>query len=188
MTLLLASCASMPTGQAPQNQNITWGSRVGTLSSVEDWDLKGLIAIRAAKDGGSANWHWRQSKNNYTISLFGPFGANSFTLTGTPSSVLLETSDGKKFNATTPELLLAQQTGWQLPISNLYYWIRGLPVPGVPAQKQFDTYHHLTALTQQGWTIHYLRYVSVNQIDLPNKIFLDNSQVNVKIIINQWQF
>ena len=64
---------------------------------------------------------------------------------------------------------------------------RGLPVPTAPAQKQFDQYHHLTQLIQQGWTIQYLNYISVNHIDVPNKLFLNNPELNVKIIITQWQ-
>lgn len=191
VSILLASCATTPTPEQPQNQVTPWNSRVQTLSGIEDWDLKGLIAIRASHNGRgddwTADWVWQQDQNNYTISLFGPLGSHSVKLTGAPGHVLLETSNGKKFTATSPESLLNQQMGWQLPVSYLRYWVRGLPVPNVPAQKQFDNYNHLVVLTQQGWVIRYLRYTSINQIDVPNKIFLANPDLNVKIIINQWQ-
>ena len=46
---------------------------------------------------------------------------------------MLQTSDGKRYNAASPEQLLAEQWGFHLPVSNMKYWVRGLPVPGIPA-------------------------------------------------------
>lgn len=189
--LTLASCATVSPPKVepttPQ-KTIAWENRVSTLSSIENWDLKGLIAIRQSKDAVSANWTWQQQANHhYTISLFGPLGSNSVQLTGSPDHVSLEMSDGKKFTAKTPEELVAQQSGWRLPVSSLYFWIRGLPVPGVPSQKQFDTEKHLTTLIQQGWRIQYLNYTPVNQMDLPSKMTLNNAELNVKIVIKHWQ-
>lgn len=186
--LWLTSCATV--SEQPQtalNQNMTWGTRVQKLSSLQTWDLKGMIAIREAHDAVSANLQWQQKYRNYHIALFGPMGTNSYELTGQPGKVELAAANGKHTNANSPEELLAQQAGWRLPVSNLYYWIRGLPVPDLPAQKQLDAYNHLIQLNQQGWNIHYLRYTSVNNIDLPSKIFLNNPDLNVKIVISQWQ-
>ena len=187
--LWLTSCATFQPQTAPAvDRDMTWAERSQTLSSIENWNLNALIAIRSSKDNGSATLNWQQTKRNYTISLFGPLGSNAVKLSGMPGKVLLETADGKKISATNPESLLATQTGWRLPVSNLYYWIRGLPAPNKPALKQFDAYHHLMSLHQQGWTIRYLHYVSFDRIDVPSKIYLDNPQLNVKIIINQWHF
>lgn len=187
----LTSCATTPkTATTPQNQapSPTWGSRVQTLSDIQNWDLKALIAIRnnAKPDDLTANMRWQQASKNYTILLFGPLGAGSAKLTGTPTQVKLETSDGKTTTASTPESLLAQQTNYSLPVSNLYYWVRGLPVPNVPSHKHFDNFNHLVDLVQDGWHIQFLRYTTVNNVDMPNKIFIFNPQINVKIIINQW--
>lgn len=184
----LVGCASMHEQPAPQNQEQPWGNRVQALSSIENWDLDALIAIRSQASSGTANMKWRQSRQDYHILLFGPMGSNAVAITGKPNHVLLQTAEGKQFYASDPETILAQQTGWHVPISHLYYWIRGIPVPNMPANKQFDAYNHLVQLNQAGWNIQYLRYVSVNKQDVPNKIFLDNPLLSVKIIVNQWQF
>jgi outer membrane lipoprotein LolB len=189
-TLWIASCATTPTNKTlPQNQSQTWGSRVQTLSNVQNWDLSGMIGIRnnAKNDHLSANIKWQQHNKQYSILLFGPLGAGSIKLTGQPGLVKLENSDGKTYTAASPEQLVAQQTHWYLPVSNLYYWIRGLPVPNVPAKTHFDTLNHLDTLQQQGWQVQYLHYTSINNVDIPNKIFLFNRELNVKIIINDWK-
>ncbi len=190
--ITLTSCASLSSTQPPKtitpalNESVSWENRVSVLSNIQNWDLKGLISIRNARDAWSANWHWQQHQQHYTIDLFGPMGSNAIQLAGTPSNVTLTTSDGKKLDSTSPESLLEKQLGWRLPVSNLYYWVRGLPVPNVAAQKQFDSSNRLTILVQQGWRIEYLRYTT-QKTDLPAKIRLNNSALNVKIIINQWQ-
>jgi outer membrane lipoprotein LolB len=193
LTFGLSSCATVsspPPVAVPQLEAPSWGNRVQTLSNLQEWDLNALIAIRAntTRQAGSANLKWKQSQQRYDILLFGPLGAGAMKLAGTPGQVSLETADGKQFSAATPEALLRQQSGWNLPVSSLLYWIRGLPVPKLPAQKSFDAEHRLRQLSQQGWTIEYLRYQSIGKIDLPDKILLGNAEVNVKIIIKNWQF
>jgi outer membrane lipoprotein LolB len=187
-TLALTGCATtMPSKQAPQNDAVSWDSRVETLSGVQDWDLNALIAIRNRADNNTATLRWQQKKQQYTFSLFGPMGSSAFKLTGSPGHVTLENSRGQIFKADSAEQLLAQQTGWRLPVSDLYYWIRGLPVPGIAAQKQLDAYNHLATLDQQGWKIQYLRYTSTHHVDLPSKIFISSQDLSVKIIISQWE-
>lgn len=191
LSLWLTSCSTVTEpSQRAENQKAPVENRVQSLSSIQNWDLNALIAIRnnAKNNSESVNLQWAQNKQNYSILLFGPLGASSIKLTGHPGNVLLESADGKKVNAKTPEILLAAQTGWDLPVSNLYYWVRGLPVPGVPAQKSYDNYNHLSQLEQQGWVVQFLHYTSMNHIDVPTKIFLNNPQMSVKIIISKWNF
>lgn len=194
LSLMLLSCATVSTQKPPpaqkaQTDTPTWGNRVQALSNIVDWDLNALIAIRAnaTREAGSANMSWKQSKQDYNILLYGPLGSNAVKLTGGQGQVTLETADGKKLTAKTPEALLQQQSGWDLPVSNLYYWIRGLPVPTIPAEKQWDAQNHLSELIQQGWVITYLRYKTVGQIDVPDKMILANPKVNVKIVIKNWK-
>lgn len=187
----LIGCATAPTSiTTPETpQPVTWGDRVGVLSHIENWDVSAMIAIRnnAKRGADSANMQWQQNKQNYSILLFGPLGSNSVHLTGRPGNVLLEAADGKKLSAKSPEMLLTEQTGYHIPVSNLYYWIRGLPVPAIPAQKRFDNANHLLELNQEGWLVQFLGYTSVNQIDMPDKIFLSNPAMTVKIVIHKWK-
>lgn len=184
--IVLTSCATLPAPEAPKNESISWDSRSSSLAKIKNWNLQGLVAIRTPKDAFSASMKWQQQARQYTILLSGPMGTSATQLIGSDHSVELTTADGKKFNAASPETLLAQQLGWQIPVSHLYYWIRGIPVPGLPANKHVDGFNHLTELTQDGFRIQYLRYSEVDHMDLPSKIYLNNRTLNVKIIISQW--
>lgn len=185
--ILLTGCASLSQKETTLPEQTAKTNHGDTASTIKTWDLKGKIAIRSPKDAFTASWQWHQNNAGYTIGLYGPIGSNAIQLTGSPGTVLLETSDGKKFKSTSPETLLEQQLGWRLPVSSLYYWIRGLPVPNVASQKERDSSGRLSILAQQGWRIEYSRYSSVKGVDLPARIALNNDTLNVKIIINQWQ-
>lgn len=185
--LELSSCATVPAPETPKNEPLTWHTRTQSLSDITRWDIKALVAIRTDKDAESISLRWQQNNQNYTINLFGPLGTNAYVLSGQPGKVELINPKGKKFYADSPESLFAQQTGWHLPVSHLKYWVRGLPAPGSIDFKQFDSFHHLSALRQDGWQIQFLRYTSLHQVDLPSKIFLNNPDIHVKIIISQWR-
>lgn len=181
----LTGCTSM-SPPAPATSNVTWQARQPLLSKLQNWQLSGKLAIITAKDSGSANVDWTEHAGRYTISLYGPLGANAITLKGTPSLVTMKTSDGKTATAHTPEELLAQQWGWHLPLSYIKYWVRGLPVPHVAAQNTFDGAHRLATLSQQGFRIQYQGYTTANGLELPQRMVITSSSIKSKIIIYRW--
>ncbi len=109
------------------------------------------------------------------------------TIDSDGKNVRLQSANGHDNAATSAEALMQTELGWSLPLSNLYFWVRGLPAPNSAATKAYDTYNHLTKLTQQNWAIDYLRYTGVNNVDLPSKIYLNNDDIHVRIIISKWE-
>lgn len=186
LCFLLTACATMPAKQAARNENLTWPQRQAQLQTINEWHLTGALAYRTPKEGQSASLVWQQTQKQYQINVFGPLGVGRISLLGTLGKNVVLTRDGKTFTAHTPEALMQQQLGWHLPISNLYYWVRGLPAPGITKSVQFDAFHHITNLVQQGWIISYERYTAVNGTDLPSKFTLQHGNLTVKVVISQW--
>ena len=153
----------------------------------ESWQLNGKIAVQTAQDSGSATILWIENHDRYNVSLYGPLGTQGLKLTGQPGHVTLITADGKRFIAESAEQLLAENWGFHLPLSNLRYWIRGLPVPGIPHDSRFDNQHRLIFLNQQGWRVEFQDYVATKTIDLPNKLLINSATLKTKIVIYQWK-
>lgn len=160
-------------------------ARQNQLSNLQNRSARGSIAIHTEQKGWNASFNWQQQNGHYVITLFGPLGTNRVQLTGDPLQVTLQTAN-RLVSAPTPESLIQQQLGWNLPISNLYYWLRGLPAPHARSRQSYDINNHLVHLTQQGWNIIYLRYSGVNGIDLPNRLLLNNPALQIRIVISQW--
>lgn len=169
------------------NTPVAWENRQQGQTSLQSWKLSGKIAVQSARESGSASIDWVQRVKNYQISLLGPLGSNGVKLSGHPGLVTMDTADGKHATASSPEKLLAQQMGWNLPVSHLSYWIRGLPVPGLSATTNKDAYGRLSSLNQDGWDIRYPSYTTLGDIDVPSRVFITSPDLKVKIVVYSWQ-
>jgi len=184
--LLLTGCVTIPAKRGALNQQLSWQSRQAQLSHLTRWQLNGAVAIETAQHGQSASLIWQQQLQHYQIDLFGPLGAGHVILKSNKQGVTL-TSNGKHYQSHTAEALMQQILGWHLPVSNLYFWVRGLPAPRLKYKIKFDAYHHIIELQQQGWHIFYQQYTEVDGIDLPSKLTLQSDNLKVKFIISRWQ-
>lgn len=161
---LLSSCVHPPQ-YAPLTTS--WSDRQQQLSALTDWQFRGHAVFKMPERKFSANVYWQQTANTYQVMLFGPLGLGAVNLEGQSGSVRLKDSRGHVYTAENPEALMQQQLGWSLPISSLYYWVRGLPAPGSITHVDYDEYHRISHLEQQGWRIDYLAYQRVQRLELP---------------------
>ena len=185
----MTACTTIPRPPFLTHSNqaaLSWQKRQYLLSHITYWQLKGKIAIVTAHKSGSAIVNWTENKQSFTISLLGPLGTSSLTLTGQPGYVTLNTADGKRYTAKSPEQLLVQEWKWHIPVSSLQFWVRGLPVPSIPSNSQFDHAHRLLSLTQQGWNIQFLNYMRIGKIDLPSRLSVSSPTITTKIVIYEW--
>ena len=182
--LALCGCASQhaPSPSSPATSK----QQRHQLLQLSHWHAKGAFALHTETHHLSANLAWQQQGRNYDISFFGPMGMGVIQVQGNPERVRLQTGDGKVFYAKSPEELLRTQLGWNLPISHLYYWIRGLPVPGIPSKPTLDQDQRLVQLRQADWLVSFKQYSSYQGIVLPTNIILQNPQLNLRLVISQW--
>lgn len=193
----LAGC-SATTQQTSSNSFRDFGKPLGNhflpkkqrqeqLVALQNWTVRGNIAMHTEQKGWNASFNWQQQGANYYLTIFGPFGSSAARLTGNPQQVTLQTSN-QTFTANSAEVLLQQQLGWSMPISNLYYWLRGMAAPNIKSRQAFDLNNHLVQLYQQDWHIIYLRYIVVNGIDVPNRILISNPHLQARVILTEWDF
>ena len=160
------------------------------LAALNRWEAKGKIKITVDDEPQSASFEWQQHKNNYSINFFGPFGYGNSWLRRTSKGVSLETPELRTQHAATPEQLLVQTVGWQVPISDLQYWIKGQPAPKVmhDAQPltQLTPFGALSALNQQGWDIQFSGHQLYQDLWLPGKITAKRQGMAILVIVKQW--
>jgi len=186
VVLLLASCSGQQIRLPVKDTVQAWRLHQQTLQGLHSWGLEGRIAIQTEHDGLNANFFWRQWDDNYHIRLSGPFGFGALILAGNPDGVALRSRGKTVLHRGDAELLFFRQTGVQLPIKSLRYWVRGIPQRGVEAEIVLDSQGRLKELQQSGWQIHYKRYTRYRGVVLPAKLFLDNRQLKVRLVIDRW--
>lgn len=181
---MLSSCASQQTAHIND-----WEHRRAQLEQLDVWQIQGKLGVRTPGDSSSVSLSWKQSPDNYAIHLSGPFGQGATSIKGNRDSVQLLPPKGEPLVAATPEELLIQALGWDIPLQGLYYWIRGIPAPREPVTRQNNsTEGTLTFLEQSGWQLTYSRYQLVDGWQLPEKIIATRGDIRLVLVIKRWHF
>lgn len=189
LAVLLAGCAglaSQETVEGPGNAQ-DWKTHKAQISEIDGWQINGKIGIRAPRDSGSGTLFWLQRQDYFDIRLSGPLGRGATRLTGRPDAVSLEVAGQGRFEAESPEALVESQLGWQLPVSNLLWWIRGLPAPDSRSHVELDGNGRLAHLQQDGWDVQYLDYSDENGFALPSRIKLAGRDLQITLVVKDWQ-
>lgn len=186
---LLAGCAGLTSKEALEGQGNaqSWQAHKQRISGLDAWQINGKVGIRAPKDSGSGTLFWLQRQDYYDIRLSGPLGRGAARLTGRPGEIQLEVANQGRYQAASPEQLLQDQLGLNLPVSHLLWWIRGLPSPDSKSRLNLDAQSHLAQLSQDGWYVEYLSYAEQNGFWLPERIKLSGFDLQVTLVIKDWQ-
>lgn len=186
---LLTGCAGLTSKEALEGQGDaqSWQAHKQRISSLDAWQINGKVGIRAPKDSGSGTLFWLQRQDYYDIRLSGPLGRGAARLTGRPGEILLEVANQGRYQAASPEQLLQDQLGLNLPVSHLLWWIRGLPSPDSKSRLNLDGQSHLAQLSQDGWYVEYPSYAEQNGFWLPERIKLSGYDLQVTLVIKDWQ-
>jgi|GEM_PF-518373 len=186
--------AATSTGQPPLAPQLEdWDEYQRVLQGIELWQVQGKLGIRLPSDSGSLYFNWLQRPENFAIHLSGPLGQGaSWIRGGSPNNnlqqVSLERGKQPRVYADNLETLMHSTLGWSLPVSELYYWVRGIPSPNLPIEQLGrDAGGRLASLQQQGWKLRFERYKTVDSWPLPGKLIAERKPLKLTFIIKSWK-
>lgn len=171
--LVLAGCTTLP--PAPLG---------GHLAS-------GRVSIRNGSDAHYANFEWESAPTKDRIALNTPLGQTVAELqvsyVGEKAvHAVLRQSDGQSQSADEPDLLLAEATGWRLPVSGLRWWLLGQPAPGAAREEATESGKRIF---QDGWQIDASQFSEpAPGHSVPGKLELRRDDLVVRIVISEWQW
>lgn len=175
--ILLSACSAIA---PPAAQNSDWARQRDQLQNLDSWELRGRVNVRYDNESHTPRINWLQQNVEYHISLWGTFNAGNTQIVGRPGYVTLE-NDGETLTANSPEELILQQLGYELPISQLNYWIKGLPSPDSEPQLRFNELNQLTTIIQADWTISLSDMRQYGPISLPRRVELTRPRNDIRL-------
>ncbi|MDO8908350.1 MAG: lipoprotein insertase outer membrane protein LolB [Pseudohongiella sp.] len=184
LTMALAACAGTPRMDAPVNTE--WEARRQLLESLSQWEFTGSINVRDANEAQSSRIRWRQQDEAYRINLWGTFNVGATEINGRPGEVRIEQQGEEPIITESPEEMLYQQIGYELPVTELNYWIKGIPAPGASHALNFADNQQLLSFEQDGWRIDYLGYTNFGQETLPTRIRIQKDPLRLDLIRLSW--
>lgn len=195
---LLAGCASVPERVPEGTPEQLYALRHAALVSLTSWELRGRVALRAPGEGWQAGLRWVHRDGAQSLDLTGPFGGGYLRLTEDDEGARLTDSSQRIYRAPDATALLAETTGWRVPLDGLDHWVRGLPISDVPARRELDAYGRLKRLSQLGWNIEYLAYGEFDGRELPSRLYIsrdlppgtvvrpEDARLEVRLAIQSW--
>ena len=178
---MLSACSSLP----PPAES-TWQQHRARLAALEHWQFSGKMAIKTATSAESVRISWHQGGQQSHLVLSGPVGWGRATITTDGKTLQLQRNGEQKTLALDDHGALERELGWALPAAQLPYWVKGLPAPGEPIDRQTLKQGRLLELHQAGWVLYYEQYQQVGQLTLPSKIVFEGKSSNGKILLKHW--
>jgi outer membrane lipoprotein LolB len=161
---ILGACATLPEpGTAPAG----------------GFELSGRVAVRHAKDSGTARIFWRHSEGADEMVITSPVGQGVARITREGDRYRLVTGDNREFRASDAESLTEQALGWRLPLSGLSDWVQGRASAGGEASGQAG---EGMELRQDGWKVAYEEY----RDGRPFRMKLSREGIEIRLVVDRW--
>ena len=190
---LLSACVGGPVREAlppvSGSPEAHQAQRETGLAAQASWSLQGRIALSNGRNGGSGSIEWSQDADRYEVSLSAPITRQSWRLSGDAHRAQLEGLEGGTRVGADPAGLLREATRWEIPVTALSSWVRGLRAAAEhgPAQVQFGTDGRLSRIEQGGWTIDYSGWqATAIGVELPNRLNARHGEASVRLVIDSW--
>lgn len=183
--ILLSACSSI---RSPETSDqIRWQQHVNDVQKISGWYVTSKLILKSIDERFSGYLAWQQNQDNYEIDFVGPMGAGAMRITGDAKQTSLLIPDQPLYSGSSAEQLLKDNTGYQMPVSQFYYWARGIPNPELPYQPRLNYRGQLAQLQQLGWNMKYSDYQPYNGTLLPGKVVMNNGGIQIKLIRLNWQ-
>ncbi|MDP0588765.1 MAG: lipoprotein insertase outer membrane protein LolB [Candidatus Endonucleobacter bathymodioli] len=190
VVLSLSGCTVLkkPVSLNDAEKQLIWEKIQQQILSINNWELVGRLGLLVHGNSVSVSLSWIQESDAYTIRIDGPFGLSLAHIKGDSTGVTAKVSGEKQpLESTSPEDLIQKITGWYLPVSDLKYWVRGLPAPGSESKVALNDYGQARIIEQGGWSITYGSYFNAKSIALPHRLSVHGDNINLKLVIKDWQ-
>lgn len=171
-----AGCSTNPKIANPPS----WSDVQYRAENLNTWLLSGRINITYDSESHTPRVRWSQMGENFDIRLWGTFNIGNTLLAGNSTGVTI-TQDGQTKAAETPEKLLLEFLGYEVPVSYMHYWIRGIPSPTSQAQILYSENEQLAQITQNEWVIDYVDFRQYGDFILPRRIEANHERRKIKL-------
>ncbi len=185
VTMFIGGCVTHRGSTLPALGN-DFNERQRLLAPIDDWQLKGRIAVRTADDGFSASLLWRQDGREVDARLHGPLGVGAIHLDGNERKLRLERGNGEEEVLYRPEIELRRRYGWTVPVGSFRYWVLGIKDPRSDANLVLDGTGLLSSLEQGDWRVVYRDYQQVAEGRLPKRLVATSGDIKLTVSIKSW--
>lgn len=154
------------------------------------WDLIASTSLTSSEASYSLTAYWQQNGAQYNLRFDAPFNVGILKIKGQAGFSELTIDNKKTIRGIKPEQLIAEVTPFNIPVTGLTHWIRGIAHKNSKHQLNILSTGDTKNITQDGWLIEYDNWektnVGGNFYRLPGDINLQQGDLNIRIIPSSW--
>jgi outer membrane lipoprotein LolB len=184
--LFVAGCSGLDQREPAAT---SWQTHNEHLKLLQQWTANGKMAVRMENASESASLIWQQDNQNTYVQLSGPLGIGATIIHSDGQTLEIHQGDEHRtIDISNPDAIVFN-TGWDLPLQALSYWLKGVPAPASKVQRlELDPQTELLiSLWQDDWEVNYQRYEQFQGFTLPTRLQIQRGETRAKIIILDWQ-
>ncbi len=183
LSALLIGCASTP----PSGTSTPWPTRQAALTALTTWQAEGKIALRNGEAAESANLLWQQRQQQSELQLSGPLGMAATRISSDGHRLTIEQDGNTETMDISTPAAIRLNTGWDLPLTSLPYWMKGLPNPQLSSTATQLEQGRLKTIEQDGWSVTFIDYGDFDGYSLPTRIEVRRADTRARLAIRRWQ-
>jgi outer membrane lipoprotein LolB len=159
------------------------------LASLQVWTATGKASLRNSNASESVSLIWQQSAHEARVVLSGPLGAGATRIHSDGTLLRINKGGSEKVIDISSREAIILNTGWDLPLQALPYWLKGLPYPALEMQdSEKDTSSgQLIALQQDDWVLDFQQFNHYGSLVLPSRLRLEKGDTRVLVVIREWK-
>lgn len=187
--LLLTACSqqvSRPNVVGNDPLPGSWPTHLAQMQALRNWRIVGKIGYRSPADAGSAWLDWQQDHARFQLYLNGPLGTGSARIFGDDTFATLQEAGRPDIDAESATALTKKLLGWDLPVIQLAFWVRGIPAPDRAfGAARFSADGLLESFHQARWRVQLSKYRDTPAGKLPGKLIARHDDLRFTLLVKQ---
>lgn len=156
------------------------------LNQIQNWQVRGKLSVVTNDDAATGYLTWQQDSEDFDLFLSGPLGQGASRLVGKNGKASLTLPNKDPVYAPSAEYLMQRYLGWQFPVMDIRYWVKGQVSPNSQSTEVRDSLGLLESLQQHGWQVQFSRYQRQGDVWLPGRIKMIGHDFKFIFAIKEW--
>lgn len=187
-TLIITACATQ--SERPSGAEVV--SAKAWFAQHPVWSVSGRVGLSDGDSGGQLNITWADRQDHVEVVLRSRLGGRWWRLVFNDEQAQLSAHDRPTETWGDADELVAQATGWPIPVSAMHDWIRGLETPPESSGGGSNAADDV-AIDGGGWRVEvteheWLTGAAGQAVRLPKRFQAERPPHRIRVVFAEWEW